>query len=273
MGDRTDPSGSAEHHYLQTVQYRDASNLNRRGQLHDRFSVNKHGFHQWVFDHFVQTPGNCILEVGCGSGQLWLRNAERVPTDWTVVLSDFSTGMLRDARTTLGDHAQRVVFTAADAQCIPFQDDTFDVVVANHMLYLVRDSCAVLSEIRRVLKSTGQLYASANGLRHLRELGDLVRRYEPEYRGDTGGAGKFGLENGRDQLLGYFNTVDLFRYDDALVITDPEALVHWAESWAHGAFSAERLPELFAFLAKEGAKGDIRVSKDSGLFVARNSQA
>lgn len=263
----TSPSG--ENRYLRTVQYGDSSNLDRRQNLHDRFSVSRHGFHQWMFDRFALTSGARILELGCGFGQLWARNTDRIPTDCTVVLSDFSVGMLRDARTALGKSRERFGHVAADAQFIPFDDRRFDAVVANHMLYLVPDRPAALAEIRRVLRPDGQLYASANGLRHLRELGDLVRQYEPEYTRGTGGAHRFGLENGREQLLEYFDQVDLHRYDDALIVTDPQALVHWAKSWAPAAFEPERLADFYSFLANEAFTGEMRVSKDSGLFIAQ----
>ena len=61
-----------------------------------------------------------------------------------------------------------------DAQDIPFEDDTFGCVVANHMLYHVPDLDKGLAEIRRVLKPGGKLYAATNGEAHMLELEAFV---------------------------------------------------------------------------------------------------
>ncbi len=268
MADQEDMRSTDERRYLQTVQYRDSSNLARRISLHDRFSLNRYGFHPWVFDHFALSRGTRLLDVGCGSGQLWLRNVSRLPVSCSILLTDFSVGMVQDANTTLADDDEYFTYAVADVQCLPFDDGRFDAVVANHMLYCAQDRRAALAEIRRVLRRSGHLYASTNGLAHMRELGDLVRRFDPHYRLNTGWADRFGLENGREQLLEHFAAVDLHRYDDALVVTDAMALVEWAQSWAPGTFPAETRPDFYAHMEREGGKGAIRVGKDSGLFIA-----
>ena len=76
-------------------QYRDASNLNSRIQLHARFSTNKYGWHRWVFDQ-LDLPLQCgILELGCGPGDLWLQNMHRLQEGWQLTLSDLLPGMVR----------------------------------------------------------------------------------------------------------------------------------------------------------------------------------
>jgi 2-polyprenyl-3-methyl-5-hydroxy-6-metoxy-1,4-benzoquinol methylase len=51
-------------------QYRDASRLNTRIGLHERFSTDPQGLQAWVFDHFDLPEEASILDVGCGSGLL-----------------------------------------------------------------------------------------------------------------------------------------------------------------------------------------------------------
>ena len=83
----------ANQEYL-ACQYRNASNLNARIDLHQRFSTNKYGWQRWIFDQ-LDLPLQCrILELGCGPGNLWLENLDRIPESWDIVLSDFSAGML-----------------------------------------------------------------------------------------------------------------------------------------------------------------------------------
>ena len=57
-------------------EYRDATNLNARIRLHQRFSLNPYGWLRWVFDQ-LDLPSECrILELGCGPGNLWLENLD-----------------------------------------------------------------------------------------------------------------------------------------------------------------------------------------------------
>ena len=64
----------------------------------------------------------------------------------------------------------RFTFEKIDAQSIPYRTDSFDAVIANHMLYHIPDLGKTLSEIRRVLKPEGHLYATTVGLNHMAEL-------------------------------------------------------------------------------------------------------
>src|SRR3954453_4717747 len=88
----TDPA------YLRADQYRDASNLNARIALHERFSTNPYGWHRWVFDHLRFAPQARLLELGCGAASLWRENRARIPNGWEIFLSDFSPGMAQEAR-------------------------------------------------------------------------------------------------------------------------------------------------------------------------------
>lgn len=60
--------------YLLNSQYKDTANFSARVRLHERFSINKYGWHRWVFDHFKSGEGSKVLELGCGPGLLWLSN-------------------------------------------------------------------------------------------------------------------------------------------------------------------------------------------------------
>ena len=130
-----------------------------------------------MFDQFQLPPNARILELGCGSGALWLRNLERIPAGWDITLSDFSAGMVEDARRKLEGSTHPFTFQQMDAQSIPLPDASVDAVIANHMLYHVPDRNKAFSEVRRVLKPTGTFYAATNGLHHLREISQLQQRF------------------------------------------------------------------------------------------------
>ncbi|MCH8206807.1 MAG: class I SAM-dependent methyltransferase [Chloroflexi bacterium] len=96
-----------------------------------------------------------ILELGCGPAELWVKNIDRVPSAWRITLSDLSEGMVREARQNLQSGVSRFSFAVCDAQRVPFDDESFDAVIANHMLYHVSDRQRAYAEIRRVLRPGG----------------------------------------------------------------------------------------------------------------------
>lgn len=104
------------------VQYADASNLNARVRLHQRFSVNPRGFAEWLFDHVAPREGAKVLEVGCGPVWLWRRNRERIPTSWEITVTDFSPGMVREARQRLPVCGVKASLCVCDAQALPFAE-------------------------------------------------------------------------------------------------------------------------------------------------------
>lgn len=142
--------------YLLNEQYKDASNLNARIQLHQRFGTSKVDWHRWVFEQFALAAGSRILELGSGPGHLWQKNLDRIPPHCQITLSDFSEGMLQEAKNNLAQSASRFSFQVIDAQSIPFGDASFDVVIANHMLYHVPDRARLLRNPAR-LATTGTL--------------------------------------------------------------------------------------------------------------------
>ena len=217
--------------YLRNDQYRTADNLNARINLHLRYSTNHYGWFSWVYDNFNFNEGDRILELGCGPGDLWLENHSRIPPDSVVTLSDFSDGMVIKAKGKSAEIGYPLKFAVIDACFIPFCDDTMDVVVANHCVYHFADREIAFSEIKRVLKPTGVFYSATVGENHLKEIDDLVGKclvyiddaFERE-------GNPFTLENGVDQLKNWFPEIQLVRYPDSLLVTDPEPLVEFVLS-------------------------------------------
>src|SRR6266581_3620226 len=121
----------SEQHYLLTDQYNNAQKLKARIQLHIRFGTNTYPWQRWVFDQFKIPPQARVLEIGCGPGELWRRNLERIPEQWEITLSDFSAGMLQEARQNLDNSGRDFTFEVFDVQSIPYEDARFDAVIAN----------------------------------------------------------------------------------------------------------------------------------------------
>ena len=255
-------------------QYKTAGNLNSRAALHQLFSTNKLGWTQWVFQNYELQPGQKILELGCGNGGIWASRAAQIP-EVSLVLSDFSKGMLRTAKDTLHD-MPNAEFMVIDAQDIPFSDDSFDIVIANHMLYHVPDLGKAVKEIARVLKPGGTLYATTLGAGNFKEMFDLLHVFDPSiaFAPETI-TGTFGLETGEAKLRGHFAEVEIKRHPDSLHVTQAQPLVDYVQS-LHGfgniteILQGEKAAQFGRYveniIARDGA---IDISKDAGMFVAR----
>lgn len=256
--------------YLKSDQYKDSSNLDARVAIHQRFSTNSYGWMNWVFDHLLKLPTNAkILELGSGPGYLWRDNSHRIPSTWDIALSDLSAGMLDSAWRNLVVTGRAYNFKEIDAQAIPFGDETFDAVIANHMLYHVPDRPKAIGEIKRVLKSDGRFFATTVGDNHLKEITDWFRQIHKSKVWESF-SNLFTLENGLDQLKTFFPNVTVSRYEDNLHVTELEPLIAYFRSGVRaGELSEDEFMKLQNELAKElKEKGKIFITKDSGLFEA-----
>jgi ubiquinone/menaquinone biosynthesis C-methylase UbiE len=265
MAKFTDPT------YLKTDQYRNADNLNARIAIHERFSTNPQGWFPWLWDRLAELPAEAkVLELGCGSGALWSTCPERIPSGWSVTLSDFSSGMLDSAWRSLVTLGRGFKFEQIDAQEIPYPDETFDIVIANSMLYHVPDRPKALREIQRVLRPGGHLVAATSGMNHLKEMDEWFRSTKTDMD-FSAVANPFMLENGLEQLQPFFSQIEIRRYEDGLHITEISPLMAYLRSTsrvgdAPEAVFAKLEQELTAVLQSKGA---IEITKDSGLFLAR----
>ena len=247
-----------------------------------------------------------VLELGCGNGSFWLENWERIPRDrrMHVVLSDQSEGMLREAkRALLGrggmkdsegrDEIQKNAesrnggklkndrdvmekgnagfeFRVIDFHEIPCENEEFDLVIANHVLFYARDFDRVLGEIRRVLKPGGRLICSTYGTRHMKEISTLAAEFDDRIILAAQSLYEvFGKENGEGILKPYFDSVEWRQYEDHLLVTEAEDLVDYIIS-CHGnqnRFIVNDYKTFRQFVETKIHRG-FYVTKDAGVFVA-----
>ena len=250
-------------------QYQNATNISSRINLHNLYSQNKQGWFPWIFQQCHIRPGLRILELGCGDGTLWTENLSLIPKDISITLSDISSGMLRDARRAIGSSDTRFAFRAFDCKKIPYKDESFDLVIANHVLFYCDDIPAVLKEVCRVLSPGGHFLCSAYGKAHMQEVSQLVEDFDDRIVLSADKLyERFGRENGRKILDPFFPDAKWHSYEDFLLVQDAEPLISYVLS-CHGnqnQYILDHYKEFRAFATKKTAKG-FRITKDAGVFL------
>ncbi len=256
--------------YNRAVQYRDASRLNTRAGLHERFGRNPVAWLHWLFEQMNVPQGARVLECGCGTGALWTQNAARLPEGLEAVLTDLSVGMLNTCAQNLVGW-QGFSFATCSVLALPFPDGSFNRVTANHMLYHVSDVGKAAAEMARVMMPGGVLTAATNGLTNMQEMHDLVvevaglKDWQPPVV-------VFALENAPKLLGESFRDIEVVRYSDELWVTEVEPLVKYIVS-AASYFMVEAnerfIHELEEKISRRiAAEGGFHIRKDTGMVKA-----
>lgn len=187
-------------------------------------------FAQWagqVLDAAQVSKGDHLLDVGCGTGVVARQAPVRVGHDGRVVGVDPNEGMLAVAQKT-----PRVEWRTGVAEDLPFEDDSFDVVVSQFAMMFFDDRQKAVREMERVLRPGGRVaiatwaslsdtpgYAAVVDLldRLLgKEAGDALRA--PYNMGDTGELERL--------LSGIFVDVAVTRHEGTARFDSIEAWVH-----------------------------------------------
>ena len=258
-------------------QYRNSSNLTARIDLHNRYSVNRQGWFPWLFSLLHLRDGMKVLELGCGDGALWTKNPNPGAEHLEISLSDISDGMVRDARRNitqaLREYTDCFSYYTFDCSLIPFEKSSMDLVIANHVLFYCEDIRKVLQESRRVLRDGGRFICSAYGSSHMQEITQLVQEFDPHIVLSADRLyERFGLDSGRQILeqSGLFDSIELNRYEDSLVVTDAQPLIEYILS-CHGnqnRYLINRYRE-FRLFVEDRVCGGLHITKDAGAFTCR----
>ncbi|OLU44289.1 hypothetical protein BO223_08950 [Faecalibaculum rodentium] len=253
--------------------YRESKDLSIRISLHRQFSSEKIPWFAWVASHMQLLPGMKVLEIGCGNGELWNSFSYDSISECDVFLTDQSEGMIKAVRTRFGHLVNTIV---CSCEALPFKNDYFDIVIANHVLFYLEDIDQGLSEIYRVLKPKGTVFCSTYGKSHLAEITQLCQDYNPKISLSTECLqDKFGKENGSEILRKYFKGLNRFDFFGSLQISERQPLIDYILS-CHGnqtEMLANNLEEFSSYIDKQlQLSGKIEVKKDACLFVGHKIQ-
>lgn len=247
-------------------QYENASNLNTRISIHEKYSANRMGFGNWIFSNYRIEDGMSVLELGCGTGDMWADKGQEIKSCSKLVLSDLSEGMIKAARNKL-HMFNNIEYEVIDIQDIPVENDKFDIVIANMMLYHVPDILKGLNEVRRILKENGTFYCATYGEHGIIEyLSGILSEYGVK---DTINK-NFTLQNGGEILGKKFSVVTKLEYKDSLAISNADDMVEYIYSLASmttlNQVPKERVKDI---LVHNMVDGILNIPKEYGMFICK----
>jgi SAM-dependent methyltransferase len=137
-------------------QYANEQNLRTRIETHRLYTVGP-PLEPAVDKVLNLQPQESLLDIGTGPGDFPQR-LRRAGHTGRLVGVDASPGMIAKAKSA----ALNIEFLQADAQSLPFPDESFDVITARHMLYHVPDIPRALREAHRLIRPGGRFLAITN---------------------------------------------------------------------------------------------------------------
>ena len=249
--------------------YKNTDNLETRKSLHEKYSTNKTGYQKWMFTQYKFQPGAKILDIGSGRGEIWkyyLEDEDLLKYGMEITISDSSDGMVEYLTEIF--EGKGISVKKIDINDIPYDDEYFDIVIANSMLYHVKDIDRALSEVKRVLKNDGIFYTATfgeNGM--IKYLYDSFSELGISYKNNMNIS--FTLQNGGRQLEKYFSNVTKIDYVDSLRIDNVSDYLEYVYSMSSlKGLNREYYPILLKYFENKKEDGYLCIPKEHGMFIA-----
>jgi len=208
----------------------DRSSLMAEIEFVEQLNPNKN-WYEWVFAQLDLPASARVLEIGCGEGSLWYKNKQHVPPALQATLTEVTYDLLSGAKQNLGKDFAHFEFEVMPFDVLTFDDESFDVVIANHVLFFSKNAREILAQIKRILKKGGRFYCSTITAEHLKELEELLSKYDKKlHLGKAKQLQNFGDEQANLLLTEQFDTVTSAHYVDELVINHPDMLLNYIYS-------------------------------------------
>jgi len=262
--------------------YADERAMMVRKNMHDLYSSPHIDMPTWVLDRYQWQGNESVLDIGSGPGT-YLDALLPLIGEGRYTAGDLSRGMLRSLKTR--SEAKVKAFGVMDAEALPFPDDSFDVVLANHMLYHVNDVERAVKEFRRVMRgSKSMLIIATNSEYTMPEFNTLMQRAIRLLRQgaaddmiEQSALQNFSLESGTSIVARHFPSVVRYDIPGAIIFPDTDPVIEYFES--SRPFYEMRLPEgifweeFITIMANQVSRliehfGELVVSKDSGAILA-----
>ena len=213
--------------YLKKHQYKSSGNLEARIAIHEKFRTNTESFHKWVWNNLKISQPIKVLEVGCGTGQFWTENYDSLPSDSHLTLTDFSEGMIEKIKSNV-KHSN-IKFEVAGIEDLPYNDNSFDLVMAHHVIYHSSDKDKAISELKRVAKPNGIISITTNSEKHMLNVYTISYSIDNNFSMVRNIDG-FTEEDADSLLPKHFTKINKKIYEDLLKVTDLNVMIDYMKS-------------------------------------------
>ena len=270
MSERSAFAGG-DQEYLRGEQYVDGRKLDARAHLHLEYGTATETLATFEAGLIEWAEGADVLECGSGTGLFWTSGVP--PRSIRLTLTDLSAGMVEEATGSAKANGYVVAEArACDVQALPFADNSFDVVVANHMLYHVPDPDLGVAELARVLRPHGALLVATNAYGHM----DVIKSLVAEVFDDHGDRlyEVFGMDSGELRLRERFNSIVWHAYVNDLIVDSPQAVTAYGLSFPPGEHADDAGRAAFAAAVSRRFVDDtLKIRTRAGVFVCRSPRA
>lgn len=210
-----------------TSEYASLDALRTRIRTHRLYSETDDDVNTSVVDTLRLAGSECLIDIGCGTGEFLALLAERGHLGRLCGLDASYSAAVAAAR------LPGVAGIRAAAERIPARDGTWDCLTARHMLYHLDDPLRALREFRRVVRSGGTVCVVVNHATACARTRDLVTAVAARY-GFREPPGMLNHDVDSEtvpaMMRDVFGDAEDRSFDNALVIPEPEPAVRFAES-------------------------------------------
>lgn len=148
-------------------------NLSVRINAHKKFS--NFSLEDWLDDNLPFSKGDLILDIGCGGGNLFPSYSRKLGSEGVIVGIDKVSDLLSEAVNRKCD-ARKILLEHDINIKLPFVDSLFDYVISSFSIYYVEKAEYILSEIKRVLKPSGEFIVIGPTNENAHELYDFNKK-------------------------------------------------------------------------------------------------
>lgn len=210
--------------------YSTATSYQRRRGTMD-YITREDTFWQWIAAQLDLSKVASLLDIGCGDGEIWEYLQKKINPQCKITLADYSPGMLDSIRQRINgkNYPNNFEYQQADVCALPFSEQTFDIVMANMMLYHANSPNQALFEIKRVLHPTGILGLSTNSLNACEAVYRVMHEVESRIQPYPYTA-SFCVEVARGVLPKYFNNIEEKKYIAHMEFTSSKPVIEFIKT-------------------------------------------
>jgi ubiquinone/menaquinone biosynthesis C-methylase UbiE len=211
------------------IEYKETiTDLLRRIDIHQKYGSKD--IDTWMLDLLKPVKGSCILDVACGAGKQCLTFHRYLQGKADITGGDVSDDLLQQARRASAEAGASVKFERLDFdRRFPFESSTFDLVSCCFAIYYAADPAFTVSEMYRVLKPSGRLFATGPMPENKQLFYEVIHEATGRPIPPMPGSSRYGSAI-LDAMRAHFNRVQVDIFENPLVFDTVEPFLSYTRA-------------------------------------------